>query len=118
MSFVQIAQAMAVLAPTATGDQAILPLAAGTSVQDLNALWGGVRDRWREKVAWLTLLSEGGISIIRFLAPGEAAGVSAANGISIPDGGRFECLVSPGFSRLDYTVSAGFLKVIKTSTSA
>jgi len=118
MSFLQVAQAMAVLAPTLSGDQAILPIAAGAGIQDLNALWGGVRDRWRDKTAYLTLLSEGGISIVRFLAPGEAGGVTAANGISIPDGGRLDVVVGPSSSRLDYNITAGFLKAIKSSTSA
>lgn len=118
MSFLQIAQAMAVLAPTATGDQAILPIAAGTNVQDLNALWGGVRDRWRDKVAYVSLISESGVSVVRFLGPGEVGGVTAANGITIPDGGRLDYVVGPHTSRLDYTILAGFLKVYKSSSSA
>jgi len=117
MSFLQIAQAMAVLAPTATGEQAILPVAAGAGVQDLNALWGGVRDRWRDKVAYVSLVSEGGISVVRFLSPGEPGGVSAANGITIPDGGRLDYVVGPYTSRLDYSVAGGFLKLHKSSNS-
>ncbi len=118
MSFVQISQAMAVLAPTATGPQAILPIAAGTNVQDLNALWGGVRDRWRDFSAYVSLMAEGGIVVVRFLFPAEAGGVTASTGITIPDGGRLDYLVSPGASRLDYTITAGFLKLYKSSASA
>lgn len=117
MSFLQIAQAMAVLAPTLSGDQAILPISPGSNVQDLNALWGGVRDRWRDKNAYITIFSEGGLSIVRFLMAGETGGVSAANGIQIPDGGRLDWVVSPAVARLDYNVSAGFMKVYKSSNS-
>lgn len=118
MSFVQISQAMVVLAPTATGPQAILPIAAGTAVQDLNALWGGVRDRWRDAGAYASLIAEGGLAVVRFIFPGEVGGVTAANGITIPDGGRVDYLVTPGAARLDYTITAGFLKLYKSSASA
>jgi len=118
MSFVQIAQAMVVLAPTATGQQAILAIPFGTGVQDLNALWGGVRDRWRDFNAYASIVSEGGVSVVRFLTAGEAGGVTASNGITIPDGGRLDYLIGPLYARLDYTITAGFLKLHKSSASA
>jgi hypothetical protein len=109
---------MVVLAPTATGQQAILAIPFGTGVQDLNALWGGVRDRWRDFNAYVSIVCEGGVGVVRFIFPGEVGGVTASNGITIPDGGRRDYLVPPSAARLDYTTTAGFLKLHKSSASA
>lgn len=106
------------LPPTLSGDQALLVLSPGTGVQDLNALWGGVRDRWRNLGAWLTLRSEGGVCIVRCLFSGEIGGASAGNAITIADGTSENFLVYPSVARVDYNVATGAaLKLWKSSIS-
>lgn len=105
------------LAPTLSGQQALLAVPPGAGVQDLNALWGGVRDRWVFGAAWLTLRSEGGVSIVRFLMAGEAGGASASNAVTIADGTSENWLVYPTVSRLDFSIVGGALKLWKSSNS-
>lgn len=103
------------LPPTATGQQALLVVAPGTGVQDLNALWGGTRDRWATQTAYVTIRSEGGISIVRFLFAGESAGAAAGTAITIIDGSSENFLVSPGTARLDFNIAGGAMKLWKSS---
>lgn len=103
------------LPPTATGQQALLVVAPGTGVQDLNALWGGTRDRWASATAYVTIRSEGGITIVRFLFAGETGGAAAGNAITIADGTSENFLVSPGTARLDFNVAGGAMKLWKSS---
>lgn len=105
------------LPPTATGQQALLVVSPGTGVQDLNALWGGVRDRWATLSAYLTIRSEGGITIVRFIFPGESGGAAAGNAITIQDGTSENFLVSPGAARLDFNIAGGAMKCWKSSFS-
>lgn len=105
------------LPPTATGQQALLVVSAGTGVQDLNALWGGVRDRWATSAAYLTIRSEGGLAIVRFLFAGESGGASASNAITIADGTSENFLVYPLTYRLDFNVAGGAMKIWKSSFS-
>lgn len=118
MSYLQLAQAFTVLAPTLSGDQAILPIAAGSNVQDLNALWGGVRDRFRDKSGFITVKAEGGLCYVRTLFVGESGGVTAANGFSLVDGEKMDFIVGPANARLDYTIAAGYLKLYNSSSRA
>lgn len=106
------------LGPTATGDQALLAISPATGTQDLNALWGGVRNRWAERAAYITLRSEGGTSIVRFLLAGETGGLaSASNAITIADGTSENFLISPLWARLDFNIVGGLLKLWKSSIS-
>ena len=106
------------LPPTASGQQALLVIAPGAGVQDLNATWGGVSGRWVSQSAYLTLRSEGGaISIVRFLLPADVGGAAAGNAITIGDGTSENFLIAPGYARLDFNVVGGSLKIWKSSVS-
>ena len=105
------------LPPTATGQQALLVVAPGVGVQDLNALWGGTRDRWAISTAYVTIRSEGGLTIVRFLFAGETGGASAGNAITIADGTSENFLVAPGTARLDFNIAGGSMKLWKSSIS-
>ena len=105
------------LPPTLSGQQALLVISPGVNVQDLNALWGGLRNRWLDQSAYITLRSEGGVSIVRFLFVGESGGAAAGNSITIADGTSENFLVSPNYARLDYNIVGGGLKVWKSSIS-
>jgi|SRR6478736_8292853 len=103
------------LPPTLSGPQALLVISPGVSVQDLNALWGGMRDRWATQTAYCTIRSEGGVSIVRFIYPGESGGAAAGNAITIADGTSENFLVGPGYARLDYNIVGGALKLWQSS---
>jgi len=105
------------LPPTLTGPQALFVVSPGTAVKELNDLWGGVSGRWASLSAYITLRSEGGVSIVRFLFPGEIGGAAAGNAITIADGTSENFLVAPGYARIDYNIVGGALKLWKSSIS-
>ncbi len=105
------------LPPTSSGQQALLVISPGVAVKDLNDLWGGVSGRWLSQSAYCTLRSEGGVSIVRFLLPGDTGGAAAGNSITIADGTTENFLVAPGYARLDYNIVGGALKFWKSSVS-
>ncbi len=105
------------LPPTLSGQQALLVIAPGVSVQDLNALWGGVQGRWSSLSAYITLRAEGGIAIVRFLFAGEVGGAAGGNAITLADGTSENFLVEPAYARLDYNQVGGALKIWKSSIS-
>jgi len=106
------------LAPTATGQQAMLTVAltAAASDTDLNQNWGGTAsrgitiDRIREGGAWFSFQSSGGVAHVRLKDVAGAPAASAANACIIEDGRTEEFWVASSTPILD-AVGSGVMNL-------
>ena len=115
------------LAPTATGQQAVLPVAltAAASDTDLNGTWGGAASagvttgRLVKGGAWFSFQASGGVAHFRLKPTAGAPAASATNACIVEDGRTEEFWVTSQTPILD-AVGSGVmtLKVWQSSRNS